>query len=195
MPKIINHRLHKETIARAACRVIEHHGAAALTVRAVAQEARLPVSTLRHYFPAQHELIIFTMQHVAATAAQRIHTVVDQYQGVERLKQVAYQFLPLDAERQVEIEAWLALAIQQGTEGRTLKKQVEEQIFTLFYHLLSEERDIVIHHLEVHHKARHLHALLDGLALLCITDTEGQALRMAVVIVDQYIDSLYGISV
>ncbi len=191
MPKIIDHQLHKETIARAACRVIEHHGAAALTVRAVAQEAKLPVSTLRHYFPAQRELVIFTMQHIAAMATMRIRDILDQYQGVERLKQAAYQFLPLDTERRVEIGAWLALAIQQGAKERSLKSHVEEQIFTLFYHLLSEERDVAAL-VDARYAARHLHALLDGLALLCITDTEGQALQTAVVIVDQYIDSLRG---
>src|ERR1700722_8642251 len=61
MPKQVDHRERRETIARALWRVVEQRGIAHASVREVAQEAGISHGAVQHYFATREEMLIFAM--------------------------------------------------------------------------------------------------------------------------------------
>ncbi|TQI94082.1 TetR family transcriptional regulator [Amycolatopsis cihanbeyliensis] len=84
----------RSDIVEAAARIASESGIAAVTVRAVAARAGCGLGTLRHYFPAQHELIDAILPHLLD---QQLHD-----DGIDdtdrpraaRLATLMVQFLP-----------------------------------------------------------------------------------------------------
>lgn len=81
MPKQVDHRERRETIARALWRVVESHGAAAATMREVAREADVSLGQIQHYFSSRGGMLAFAMDFAAEQTAGRVA------QGMESLAQ------------------------------------------------------------------------------------------------------------
>lgn len=73
MPKIVNHELRKVQIAEATWKVIVKEGLENATVRNIARESGLSVGSLRHYFPSQSDLLLFSMELVSERVLSRIN--------------------------------------------------------------------------------------------------------------------------
>lgn len=72
MPKQVDHRERRETIARALWRVVDHRGVQRLSLREVAAEAEMSHGQLQHYFASRQELLSFAMDFAAEQTAQRV---------------------------------------------------------------------------------------------------------------------------
>ncbi|WP_078657935.1 TetR/AcrR family transcriptional regulator [Streptomyces rimosus] len=72
MPKQVDHRERRETIARALWRVVERRGAVHLTMREVAQEAGLSHGAVQHYFASREAMLTFAMDFAAEQTALRV---------------------------------------------------------------------------------------------------------------------------
>ncbi|MFF7725584.1 TetR/AcrR family transcriptional regulator [Streptomyces sp. NPDC008001] len=72
MPKQVDHRERRETIARALWRVVERRGAVHLTMREVAQEAGLSHGAVQHYFASREAMLAFAMDFAAEQTALRV---------------------------------------------------------------------------------------------------------------------------
>ncbi|KAA6212310.1 TetR family transcriptional regulator [Streptomyces albofaciens JCM 4342] len=72
MPKQVDHRERRETIARALWRVVERRGAIHLTMREVAQEAGLSHGAVQHYFASREAMLTFAMDFAAEQTALRV---------------------------------------------------------------------------------------------------------------------------
>lgn len=86
----------RQSILKAAERLVRRDGLAAASVRAVAAEAGIGASTLRHYFPQQHVLYeaIVERMRAGAVSDMRIHdTSLDP---ATRLTECLMQLLPPD---------------------------------------------------------------------------------------------------
>ena len=84
----------RASILDAAERLVQKHGLSSASVRAVAAEARIGASTLRHYFPSQRDLyeaIVVRMQGDATSDMRIRDTSVDP---VTRLTECLMQSLP-----------------------------------------------------------------------------------------------------
>ncbi|RBQ16724.1 TetR/AcrR family transcriptional regulator [Spongiactinospora rosea] len=79
MPKQVDHRGRRETIARALWRVAEQRGVAHLTMRVVAQEAGISLGQLQHYFASRAAMLSFAVEFASEQTARRVE------QGLERL--------------------------------------------------------------------------------------------------------------
>ncbi|GGY07053.1 TetR/AcrR family transcriptional regulator [Streptomyces hiroshimensis] len=72
MPKQVDHRERRETIARALWRVVEQRGVAHLTMREVAQEAGISHGALQHYFASRGAMLSFAMDFAAEQTSLRV---------------------------------------------------------------------------------------------------------------------------
>jgi AcrR family transcriptional regulator len=72
VPKQVDHRERRETIARALWRVVDQRGVLRLSLREVATEAEMSHGQLQHYFASRQELLTFAMDFAAEQTAQRV---------------------------------------------------------------------------------------------------------------------------
>jgi AcrR family transcriptional regulator len=173
VPKVVDHDARRQELAEATRRVVQRDGIEGATVRAVAAEAGWSPGSLRHYFPAQSELLAFAMELVANRVHERIvrlEPAGDVRASVERLLE---QVLPVDAERRMEMEVWLAFwARAQADAGLRAQREETHQALRLFVrHCLGvlAEAGLMRPELSLEVETSRLHALLDGLALHGVT--------------------------
>ncbi|MEU0626461.1 TetR/AcrR family transcriptional regulator [Streptomyces sp. NPDC005989] len=72
MPKQVDHRERRETIARALWRVVEQRGIAHASVREVAQEAGISHGAVQHYFATREEMLVFAMDFASEQTSRRV---------------------------------------------------------------------------------------------------------------------------
>lgn len=132
MPKIVDHEKQKEKIAEAVWNVIHRDGLEQCTVRNVAKEAGLSAGSMRHYFPHQSELFIYSMRLVANRVKTRIENMTFNGTPAENVKQLLFQLMPLDEERKLEMEAWYAFTAKSlsDPELKPLRKEMNEGIYS-----------------------------------------------------------------
>ena len=71
----------REQILDASVRVFGTGGAAAVTHRAVAKLARVPLGSTTYYFTDRDDLLLQTMAHALEAEAIRLHAIVDALDG------------------------------------------------------------------------------------------------------------------
>lgn len=109
VPRVLDTDRRRREIGEAALRVLVAEGPGGLSVRKVAAEAGLPPSSLRYVFPSQAAIREQALSLVAERIGERVAEIVaDDDTGWAR--RALYEVLPLDPERRLEMEAYLALA-------------------------------------------------------------------------------------
>lgn len=169
MPKQVDPYKRKIRIAKATWKVIVEEGLEKATVRKVAKAAGLSVGSLRHYFPTQSELLLFSMELVSDRIKQRLMN--KHYVGSpdEVLMEMIDELLPTDEEKRVEMEVWFVFSAKTLVDPKL--KQLANQLYTelqgfiqiIFQRLqkegwLKEKVDPIV-------EADRLHALIDGIAV------------------------------
>ncbi|WP_210603442.1 TetR/AcrR family transcriptional regulator [Brevibacterium oceani] len=177
----------RDDIIAAAIRLAENSepGQANLSVRAVAQEAGVGASTLRHYFPTQSDL------H-EAVARKSIDTVINDFSiadstidPVDRLYECCAQFLPTHEHRDIQLEVWFSMHLRAlGPEPRAVSRRLLEHGHTVTYdsmhqwlNRLADEGHIAAD--EVDPIAKALFTTVDGIALHSIITPETMAVDVA----------------
>lgn len=170
----------RDEIVAAAIRLAEwsQPGYANLSVRAVAKEAGVGPSTLRHYFPTQADL------H-EAVARRSIDTVVKDFSiadatrdPADRLYECCAQFLPSHEHREVQLETWFSMHLHAlGAEKRAVSRRLLEHGHRVTYDSLHRWLNLLADegHLdptEVTPTATALFTTVDGIALHSIISPE-----------------------
>ncbi|MCM3849104.1 TetR family transcriptional regulator C-terminal domain-containing protein [Pseudonocardia sp. DR1-2] len=144
MPKQVDHRRRRETIARALWRVVEQRGVAQLTMRVVAQEAGMSLGQLQHYFASRTAMLSFAMDFASEQTSARIGRGLgklgDQPHPRDVLRVTLAEMLPLHADARATsrmsaayvLEALHDDAVHEQarhglTQGRTLVEQLVRQ--------------------------------------------------------------------
>lgn len=168
MPKLIDHQERREEIAAAAWRVILRDGVGGASVRTVAAEAGLSTGSLRHVFATQSQLLAFAMELVLVRADARVMALPKRDTALQSAEDFVAELLPLDEERRVEMEVYLALFAASGSDPKLQDARNEawkrvhnasHMIITLINRTEGPASDE-----EFEHEVSRLHALLDGLA-------------------------------
>ncbi|MEV6877692.1 TetR family transcriptional regulator C-terminal domain-containing protein [Amycolatopsis sp. NPDC051128] len=109
MPKLVDHDQRREELVRVVWDVISRDGIEGVTVRKIADRAGVSVGGLRHYFDSQRGLFLFAAKAMADKVAARIagHLRGD-LPGRDRARLILEELLPLDADRRVDVDVWLA---------------------------------------------------------------------------------------
>ncbi|MFC4059016.1 TetR/AcrR family transcriptional regulator [Planomonospora corallina] len=117
MPKIVDHARRRDELVRAVWEVISREGIEGATVRKVAEAAGVSVGGLRHYFDNQRGLLAFAAHAIGRNVAARIagHLHAD-LPGLERAQLMLEELLPLDDDRRVEVDVWLACLVRSRVD-------------------------------------------------------------------------------
>jgi len=169
MPKKIDHHKRKIQIAEATWKVIVDEGIEQATVRKIAKSAGMSVGAMRHYFTSQAELLRFSMELVSDRVIQRLKGRKYSGNPLEFVTEGIYEVLPVDEERRIEVEVWLAFSakVLVDTTLRELSNKVyndmhqglENVVYAL--QLLKLAKD----ELDLDMEVNRLHALVDGMAM------------------------------
>ena len=108
MPKIVDHEERRRQLADAAARVAIRDGVEALTIRAVAREARCSTGALAHYYGSKDDLLIAVQRAAGEASMARIERALARNRGPALLEAVVLTVLPLDEARRGEWRLWLA---------------------------------------------------------------------------------------
>jgi len=72
MPKQVDHRERRESIARALWVIADQHGWAKTSMREVAREAGVSLGQLQHYFSSRAEMLTFAIEFTADQTSRRV---------------------------------------------------------------------------------------------------------------------------
>lgn len=135
MPKIVDWDARRDEILSATWRVIARDGIARATIRAIAREAGYSPGILAHYFDDKADILGSALLMSHRRVAARMDAGTAGLSGLDALKVVMLEALPLDERRdleaQIEISFW----------GRALgTAELRELQHTEFDHLCARLR-------------------------------------------------------
>jgi AcrR family transcriptional regulator len=162
MPKQVDHEERREELAAALWRLVMLEGVEAASIRRVAAEAGWSTGSLRHYFATQSELLAFAMELVVRRVSERLEALPTTGTPRQRALAALSQVLPLDPERHVEMQVWLAFTTRSFVDpalraGRdAAHAQLRRMCHAVAVGLGARKPTLA---------AERLHALVDGLAL------------------------------
>ncbi|MBG9543747.1 TetR/AcrR family transcriptional regulator [Cytobacillus firmus] len=176
MPKKVDHEKQKKVLAKAAWRVIKKEGIEGASVRKIAKEAGLSAGSLRHYFSNQSELLAYSMNLVSERVKTRIQNAAFTEDHFENMILVLGELLPLDEERRLEMEVWIAFNIKALVDPNLA------ELSSRVYDEMKEGIRKVIEGLKLNGISRsdlnageeveRLYALVDGLALHAVMNPD-----------------------
>ena len=169
MPKIVDWEQKRDEILSATWRVIAREGLSGTTIRAIAKEAKCSQGILSHYFSDKADILGAALVLSHRRVAQRMNERTRGLRGMEALRVVMDEALPLDAQRDLEAQ------IEVSFWGRVLSSS---ELLTLqhseFDHLLQRLRGHLLEAaelgeldpgLDVDVAAHELVMLIDGLSV------------------------------
>ncbi|MDT9595202.1 TetR family transcriptional regulator C-terminal domain-containing protein [Nocardioides zeae] len=172
MPRSMDREERLRVIARASWRVLARDGLASLSVRNVAAEAGLAPSSLRYVLPTQQALREHAVESSVAGLQGRLAAVDRSGAGWPR--ELLAQLVPLDDERRLEMEVYVALGVAALTDEtlrppreryeRTLRRACRDAVDALVQETGGGAGPVDAA-VDLESWARVTHALVDGLAL------------------------------
>jgi AcrR family transcriptional regulator len=102
LPKIVDHEERREELIAAVWRVIARDGLDASTIRAIAKETDSSAGALSHYFKDKDDILTFALKLSHRRIRERQNRKLDGLKGVEALRELVLDNLPLDEERELE---------------------------------------------------------------------------------------------
>lgn len=181
----------RRTVSEAACRVLARDGLGALSVRNVAAEAGLAPSTVRYTFPTQASVREHALNLVFDGTAARIDALPDHLTGRALAHAVLVELLPLDDERRIELDVYLAL----GTAALT-----DPELRPFHDRVVAEMQDwcgqvlgaVGVSPDDMAYEACRLHALIDGLAMQVVRLPPDADTSWAIDLLDRHVAALVG---
>lgn len=90
--------------------VLAAHGAEGITIRLVSRQAGVSPGLLHHYFPGgKTELLHAAVSAAVERGTRRMLDVLDDRTGLDAIRAVALELLPVTSSRRLEWSAWVAL--------------------------------------------------------------------------------------
>ena len=123
MPKVVDHAQRRRELVAATWAVVAAEGIEAATVRRIAEEAGCTTGRITHYFADKEEVLVAALRQVHRAAGKRMLAAIGQRSGLEALRAVLVEALPLDQERILEWRVWLAF---WGSAATSTSLQAEQ---------------------------------------------------------------------
>jgi AcrR family transcriptional regulator len=189
LPKIVDHEERREELIAAVWRVIARDGLDASTIRAIAKETDSSAGALSHYFKDKDDILTFALKLSHRRIRERQNRKLDGLKGVEALRELVLDNLPLDEERELEtrleVGYWARSLTRpevrkvQGTEAAVLHKRMVALIIE------AQRRGDMDGETAASTIAERLLALIDGLSLHALLYPERLSLQAQMTIIDQ----------
>jgi DNA-binding transcriptional regulator YbjK len=174
VPKIVDHDERRRIIVEALWRVVARDGAHEVSVRHVAAEAGMPKSSIGHYVGTMPHLLGLAVDQLVQENTDFIVSLDLLDLDADKVAEVLCTLVPVSERRRHMSGVWMLLAAQAGADPEfaevlhRLNASVSDGLADLLRGmrqrgLFDSSRDIDV-------EVRRLHALIDGLALQCMTD-------------------------
>ena len=174
MPKIVDHDERRRVIVEALWRVVARDGAHEVSVRHVAAEAGMPKSSIGHYVGTMPQLMGLAVDQLVQENTDYLLSLDLLDMDPDKATEVLYSLVPVSERRRHMSGVWLLLAAQAGADPEfaevlhRLNASVAEGLRDLLRGM--REQGMVESRRDIDGEVRRLHALIDGLALQCMTD-------------------------
>ena len=116
MPKQVDHEQRRQEIVAATWLALADVGLDGTTMREIALRAECTTGRLNHYFESRDAIIVAALRQVHSAAAHRMLSALDGLTGIDALRAVLLESLPLDAQRRREWKVWLAFWSRASTD-------------------------------------------------------------------------------
>jgi AcrR family transcriptional regulator len=107
MPKQVDHDKRRVAFAAAAYRVIARRGLSRVTVREIAKEAGFTTGALVHYFSSKDQVLMQASEYSALVVRKRMEKHAVDRQGLDALRHVLFESLPMTPEMRGMWNVWL----------------------------------------------------------------------------------------
>lgn len=108
MPRVINHEVRRDHIAKAVWRLIGQRGVASVTIRDIAAEANVSAGILSHYFADKSAIMEYALRRAHAEVFDYVGNA--EATGVTALREYLAACLPIDEGRMqlaiIEVSFW-----------------------------------------------------------------------------------------
>jgi AcrR family transcriptional regulator len=135
MPKLVDHEVRRKELLDAVWRIVARAGLAAATTREIAREAGVSNGVLAHYFPDKDELLTAALRSSYKQAYDRMNERTQGLVGLDALRVIVLEALPLDAERL--LEAQIGVSFWGMAAGSDVLLQVQRAEWERFWDVLS----------------------------------------------------------
>lgn len=108
MPKVVDHEARRRDISEAVWRVVARRGLEAATVRDIAEEAGVSTGVLSHYFDGKDEILAHALRSSIEETVERVERRGGEVSGMEALRGVLREYMPLDGGRREMWSVWLS---------------------------------------------------------------------------------------
>ena len=176
MPKIVDHDERRALIVEALWRVIARDGAHGVSVRHVAAEAGMPKSSIGHYVGTMPQLLGLAVDQLVQSNTDYVLSLDLLDIDADKATEVLFTLVPVSERRRHMSGVWLLLVSQAGADPECaevlhrLNASVAEGLRDLL--LGMQGRGLIGRGRNIEVEVRRLHALIDGLALQCMTDSD-----------------------
>lgn len=164
MPKLVDHGQRRDEVADVAARVLAASGIDSSTIRDVAAAGGWSTTMVTHYFANKDELLLHTLNRSIAEMTDAIESA--RQAGVDELRAIIEQILPLDEDRRRRWRLWLAFwgrAI--GSADLAAMQQARQDELVAMLRSALRRRGRLTDSREREREARRLVALLDGVSV------------------------------
>ena len=174
MPKIVDHDERRRVIVEALWRVVARDGAHEISVRHVAAEAGMPKSSIGHYVGTMPQLMGLAVDQLVQENTDYLLSLDLFSLDADMATEVLYTLVPVSERRRHMSGVWLLLAAQAGADPEfaevlhRLNASIAEGLGDLL-RAMQQQNLVDLSH-DIDREVRRLHALIDGLALQCMTD-------------------------
>ncbi len=176
-------------VSAAACRVLARDGLGALSVRGVAAEAGLPPSTIRYVFPSQASMREHTITLVFDRTRERVDAIPTGLPPHETAHRMLLELLPLDEERVIELDVYLALGNAALTDP-DLRPALDRVVAEMRAWCERIVELVGVPPARRADEACRLHALVDGLAVHVTRLAPGESGAWAIDLLDRHLAGL-----
>jgi len=169
MPKIVDWDKRRDEVLAATWRVIAREGLQRTTIRRIAGEAGYSPGVLAHYFTNKQDILSSALMLCHTRVRDRMRERTKSLIGLDALRVVIEEALPLDEER--DLEAGIEINFWSQTLGNPelakLQHNEFEPILDDFRHPLLEAKALgqLSSDLDIEEAARALMVLMDGLSI------------------------------
>lgn len=174
MPKIVDHDERRRVIVEALWRVVARDGAHEVSVRHVAAEAGMPKSSIGHYVGTMPQLMGLAVDQLVQENTDYLMSLDLLSLDADKATEVLYTLVPVSERRRHMSGVWLLLASQAGADEEfaevlhRLNASIADGLGDLLRGM--QQQGLVDSGRQIDREVRRLHALIDGLALQCMTD-------------------------
>jgi AcrR family transcriptional regulator len=189
MPKTVDRSERREALLAAVWRVIARGGIERATIRTIAEETGWSTGVLAHYFDDKEDILASALQLSHERITARWDEKLEGLEGLEALRELVLDNLPLDDERELEtrfhFNYWTRLLTREGLAAA--RWQQGPQLVDRLSSLVEEARGLGQIHVDEPSAdlAERLLALIDGLSLHALLNPERVTRERQAALVEQ----------